>query len=66
MNALQGRLKYGEIRSGQYWQKRDNRMIMQVISKQRNGTWRVAFIRKNANSSHKVKEMVIYKYYDRL
>lgn len=66
MAFIKGREKYGQVRSGQRWMKRDNGMKMTVLSKQKGDAWRCVFDARNPNSSHKLKEMVIYKYYDRV
>lgn len=66
MNAEIGRKKYGKIKSGQVWKKRDIGMIMTIVSKADSDSYRVCFDTQSKKSSHKIKTMVIYKYYDRL
>lgn len=66
MNSFKSKQLHGAIRSGQYWKKRDNGMIMTVICRQDNNSWRVAFAGRGAKGSHKIKEHVIYKFYDKL
>ncbi len=65
MSFLKNRERFGKIRVGQVWKKRDIGQIMTIISKQGNDSWRVVFIgRKNA--SHKIKQTVIYNYYEKI
>lgn len=66
MNSEMGRNKYGKLKSGQRWKKRDIGMVMTIISKASSDSWRVCFDTKTSNASHKIKEKVVYKFYDRI
>lgn len=66
MGYIPGREKYGAVKRGQRWRKIDNGMTMTVICKQADNSWRCAFDSLNRKASHKMKERVIYKYYERV
>ena len=65
MNAKISKQLYGPIRPGQRWKKRDKGMVLRIVCRQ-GEAWRVAFESKSSNSTHKIKEAVIYHYYEKL
>jgi hypothetical protein len=63
----EGRELNGDIRRGQTWVKRDcPTFAFTVMKKQEGDSWRCAFSRAGRNSSHKLRDRDIWKYYDKL
>lgn len=66
MSVHQAKIKYGKIRPSQRWRKKDSGAVMTVISRQAPDSWRVAFDSRTIKASHKIKEHVIYQFYEKL
>lgn len=63
INWRSARDKYGALRAGQLWIKRDTRREMRIHSRDRDNCWRVCFA--IGTRSHVLKERDIFKYYER-
>lgn len=71
MNWTIGREKYGKIRPGQMWKKRDIGRRMRVVHRNGDDCWTVCFESPAGGGnigvkSHILKQRDIYKYYDRI
>jgi len=66
MSLMKNKQLYGKIRPSQRWRKKDSGQIMTVISRQAPDSWRVAFDSRTIKASHKIREHVIYQFYEKL
>lgn len=58
--------KYGQIKRNQVWQKEDTERQMVVLGPGKNRSWKVQFLTGGSNRTHTVKEITIYRFYDRV
>lgn len=59
-----GREKYGKIKAGQRWKKKDTGREMTITGTRRNGSFMALF--DNGIKSHTINMRDIYAYYDRI
>ena len=63
-NWRSGRDKYGKIRGGQVWGKRDSGMVMTIKKKNGGQRWSVVYSSPGHKVCHTIDERIIYHYYD--